>query len=270
MASGGEQRRMVFDIRGRRKNVVKVVYAILALLMGLSLFLVVGPFNLGNIFGGSEAGNASAAFVEQAERVERRLRKDPENPDLLLGLTKARINAGNASAQLNSETGAAEITEEGKAELLRASESWSKYLKATDEPAAGGAQAVAPMFFTLAQLSRTGEEAESNVRSAAAAQQIVAEQRPSLGSLSTLAIYRNYAFDYPGAKEAEKEAEKYATTKFERENLGNELSQIEKRAKEFQKQLAEARKESKKAQAEGGAGAGAGTNPLSEGSPFGG
>lgn len=266
-ASGGEQRRMVFDIRGRRKNVVKVVYAILALLMGLSLFLVVGPFNLANIFGGSEAGNASAAFVEQAETVERKLHKDPENPDLLLSLTKARINAGNASAQLNSETGAAEITEEGKAELERASEAWSKYLKATDEPTVGGAQVVAPMFFTLATLARTGNEAENNVRSAAQAQKIVAEQRPSLGSLSTLAIYLNYAFDFAGAKQAEKEAAKYAHTKFERENLGNELSQIEKRAKEFQKQLAEIAKENKKAQAEGKAGV---ANPLSESNPLGG
>ena len=38
---------MVFDIRGRRRHVVKVVYAILAVLMGASLFLVVGPVNIG-------------------------------------------------------------------------------------------------------------------------------------------------------------------------------------------------------------------------------
>ncbi|HVY96894.1 MAG TPA: hypothetical protein VHA54_08040 [Solirubrobacterales bacterium] len=266
-ASGGEQRRMVFDIRGRRRNVVKVVYAILALLMGLSLFLVVGPFNVANLFGGSETSNASAVFVEQAENVEAKLRKDPEDPELLLRLTKARINAGNASAELNPETGAPQFTEEGKAELERASEAWSKYLKATDEPSPGGAQAAAPMFFSLAQLARTGPEAEINLRAAAKAQQIVAEQRPSLGSLSTLAIYRNYSFDYAGAKKAEKEAEKYANTKFERESLGNELSQVEKRAKEFQKQLAEIAKENKKARAEG---KGTIANPLAEGSPLGG
>ena len=42
---------MLFDIRGRRKHVVRVVYAILALLMGASLFLVVGPFSIGNLVG---------------------------------------------------------------------------------------------------------------------------------------------------------------------------------------------------------------------------
>ena len=46
MADG--ERRMLFDIRGRRKNVVKVVYGILAVMMGASLFLVVGPVNLGS------------------------------------------------------------------------------------------------------------------------------------------------------------------------------------------------------------------------------
>ena len=52
MASGGE-RRMVFDTRGRRKHVVRVVYAILAVLMGASLFLVVGPINIGSLLGNS-------------------------------------------------------------------------------------------------------------------------------------------------------------------------------------------------------------------------
>ena len=47
MADG--ERRMLFDLRGRRKNVVKVVYAILAVMMGASLFLVVGPVNIGEL-----------------------------------------------------------------------------------------------------------------------------------------------------------------------------------------------------------------------------
>ena len=68
MADG--ERRMVFDIRGRRKHVVRVVYAILALLMGASLFLVVGPFNIGNLVGNGSSTNASQILNEQAERIE--------------------------------------------------------------------------------------------------------------------------------------------------------------------------------------------------------
>jgi hypothetical protein len=265
MASSDGERRMVFDTRGRRKNVVKVVYAVLALLMGFSLLLVVGPFNLSEIINDGESGNAGAAYVEQAETVERKLRKDPENADLLASLTRARINAGNAMAELNPETGGAEITSEGQVELQKASEAWSNYLKASDEPSAGIAQVAAPMLFTLAQYSRTGPEAETNVRAASQAQKIVADQRPSLGSLSTLAIYQVYSFDYAGGKKSQQEAAKLANTKFERENLANELEQIEKRAREFEKQLVQIEKEAQKARAKGEPSV---ANPLAEGNPL--
>ena len=57
---------MVFDIRGRRKHVVKVVYAILALLMGASLFLVVGPVNIAGLLAAAAA--ISAAPIRRTGR----------------------------------------------------------------------------------------------------------------------------------------------------------------------------------------------------------
>ena len=79
MASGGE-RRMLFDIRGKRKHVVRVVYAILALLMGASLFLVVGPVNIGALLGNSTTtSETTKIFDERAERLERELRKNPDD-----------------------------------------------------------------------------------------------------------------------------------------------------------------------------------------------
>lgn len=265
MAKKDGERRMVFDTGGRRRGVVKVVYAILAVLMGFSLLLVVGPAPLQNLFGINNAvSSAAAQFEEQAERTERKLKKNPEDAALLLSLTRARINAGNALAE-PSATGEVAYSPESIQQLQAASESWSKYLKATDEPNPGSAQVAAQALFGLAQNSRSGAEAELNVRSAAQAQQIVAEARPSLGSLSTLAIYRLFSFDYKGAAKAQKEAAHYANTKFERENLGNELDQIEKRAHEFQKQLAKAEKEAKEAREKGEPSV---ANPLSETNPL--
>jgi hypothetical protein len=257
---------MVFDIRGKRRHVVKFVYAILALLMGASLFLVVGPVNIGSLLGTSNTvSSATKQFEEQSAKLEHKLKKDPQNPELQLALTRAQINAGNSLVSTNSETGAIEYTPEALLQLEKASESWSRYLKATDEPAAGSAQLMSQALFTLAQNSRSGPEAEANVRAAAQAQQIVAEGRPSLGSLSTLAIYQLYSFDFKGAEKTQKEASKFANTKFERENLGNELESINKRAREFQKQLAEIEKEAKKAQAKGEPSI---ANPLSESNPL--
>jgi hypothetical protein len=266
MASGGNERRMVFDIRGRRRHLVKFVYGILALLMGASLFLVVGPVNIGSLLGTSNAVNSAAAqFEEQAKNIEHKLKRDPQDADLLLGLTRTRINIGNSLATTNSETGAVEFPPESRQQLEEASESWSRYLKATGKPSSGGAQLMAQALFNLAQTSRTGPEAEANVRAATQAQQIVAEASPSLGSLSTLAIYRNFAFDYKGAAKAEKEALPFANTKFERENLENELEAKAKSAHEFQKQLKEIEKEAKKAQSKGEPSL---ANPLSESNPL--
>jgi hypothetical protein len=268
MAKKDGERRMVFDTGGRRRGVVKVVYAILAVLMGLSLLLVVGPAPLQDLFGvGDEVSRAADQFEEQAEKTELKLKKNPEDPALLLNLTRARINAGNSLAEANPETGEVAYTPESVQQLQAASESWSKYLKSTDEPNAGAAQVAAQALFGLAQVARTGPEAEVNVRAAAQAQQIVAEARPSIGSLSTLAIYRLYSFDYKGAAKAQEEAKPYANTKFERENLDNELKQISKVAHEFQKQLTEIEKEAKKAREKGES---AVANPLGESNPLGG
>ena len=78
MASSGE-RRLVFDTRGKRKHVVRVVYAILALLMGGSLFLVVGAgqHRLAARQLEQLQQRQPRCFDEQAERIERRLAKRP-------------------------------------------------------------------------------------------------------------------------------------------------------------------------------------------------
>lgn len=246
MAPNDGEHRMLFDIRGRRKNVVKVVYAVLALLMGLSLFLVVGPAPLSDLFGsGSSTSNTAEPFEEQAERLEVKLRKDPENPQLLLNLTRARTNAGNSLSVINPETGESALTVEARQELEKASEAWGKYLQATDEPSPSGAQLSASTLFRLAQTSRTPAEIEANLEAAVSAQQIVAEQRPSAGTLATLAMYRYFSFEYDEADKLTAEAAKRAATKFERENLDNEAEEIETRARQLQAQFAEIEKASK-------------------------
>jgi hypothetical protein len=238
MAQNDGERRMVFDIRGRRRHVVKVVYAILAILMGASLFLVVGPVNVGEILGGGAASNSAEQFEDRAAAIESELKKTPADADLLLALVRQRIYAGNALAAINPETGEAQQTAESRQQLEQASSTWSEYLKATEEPTPSGAQIVAPALFSLAQTSSTGGELEANTQAAAAAQQIVAAARPSLGSLSTLAIYRYFGFEYPAAAKAGKEAKKLASSKFERENLENQLEEVEKKARSLQKRLA--------------------------------
>jgi hypothetical protein len=265
VAGGTKERRMVFDVRGRRKTAVKVVYAVLALLMGASLFLTVGPVNLGNLFGGTSgsSGAAAKAAEEQAQRFERKLAKDPEDPDLLLGLTRARLQAAQTSVVANPETGEAEATLATTQQYEKASEAWDEYLKVTDEPSVGAAQLVAQGLFTLAQISRSPTEIASNMQAAADTQKLVVEKRPNLSTLSNYAVYSTYAFDYGEAKKAADKVKKLANSKFERENFENSFEETTKTAKAFQKEIARLKKQNK------GAGKESLENPLSGIGPLG-
>ncbi|HUB99449.1 MAG TPA: hypothetical protein VMS11_06460 [Solirubrobacterales bacterium] len=236
MAKGEKEHRMLFDIRGKRRNVVKVVYAVLAVLMGLSLFLVTGIGNISSLFdGGSESNNGAVIYEEQAERIERKLVKSPEDPELLQALTRAQLNAGNQLVEATAE--GTVLTQETVQMYRKASETWSEYLKATTDPSASVAQLIAPTFVTLAETAPSAPGFEENMDAAAAAAAIVAKQRPSLNSLSTLAIYQYFAFEPEAAAKTRAEAIALTKGKFERENLENQLDEYKKRSGEAEKQL---------------------------------
>jgi hypothetical protein len=230
------ERRLVFDTGGKRKHVVRVVYAILALLMGASLFLVVGPVSIGSLFGGGTTTSASKVLDEQAERTEQKLRREPQNEALLLSLTRTRIAAGNSLTEVNSETGATGLTAEGRQELAQASESWNRYLKLSKEPTPSVALLMAGAYFGLAESSASLEEAESNVGKAASAQQIAAAAQPTINSLTTLAIYQYYAGDFAAGDKAAKQAEAKASSKSEAKEVSKQMAEYRKRGKAFEKQ----------------------------------
>lgn len=247
MASNDGERRMLFDIRGRRKNVVRVVYALLALLMGLSLIFVLGPAPLTDLFGGGsgDAGSNAEPYEEQAARPERELKKTPDDPQLLLNLSRARTNAGNQLSVVNPETGEPQLTVAARAQLEKAATAWDEYVESTDEPSTSGAQTASGNFFRLAQTSRTPAEIQANLEAAAEAQQIIADKRPSSGSLASLAYFRYFTFEFEEARRLTREAAKIATTKFERENLDDEAKQIEAQALALQQEFERVEKASK-------------------------
>jgi hypothetical protein len=256
---------MLFDIRGRRKHVVRVVYAILALLMGASLFLVVGPFNIGSLVGNDSASEASKVLREQAERTEQKLRREPENEDLMIALTRARFNTANTLTEVNSETGATFFTPEGRQELERGIEAWNGYLKQSKEPKASIALLASRGYFSLAESSTSFEDAVENVAGAAKTQRLAAEAQPTVNSLTTLAIYEYYAGNFAAGDKAVSEAEAKAPTKAEAKEIGKQMTEYRKRGKAFEAQKKEVAKEEKKLGKErlqnplGGLSGGAGT-----------
>jgi hypothetical protein len=230
---------MVFDVRGRRKHVVRVVYAILAVLMGASLFLVVGPVNVGSLIGnGGEASNAGKINQEQVQRIEEKLQREPESEELLLALTRAHILAGGALSEVNPETGLPVPTREALLEYSAALETWPRYAKQTDEPNPSVAHAVAETYLKIAEFSASVEEADANIKKAAQTQRIAAEAQPSLGSLSLLATYEYFAGNYAEGDKLTAEAAS-KTTKTEAKEVKKKLAATRARAKQYEKEVRE-------------------------------
>jgi hypothetical protein len=229
---------MLFDLRGRRKRVIQVAYAILAVLMAASLFTVVGPLNIGDIFG-TGGGDASGAepFIDDAERLETQLRRDPQNEQLLAGLIRARYNAGFAQVEVDTTTGTQSITEGALEEFEKAADAWDRYRRVAEKPTPVTAQYAERALLSLAQFATTTAELRSNLEEAAAAQALVTAARPSLSAYFELARLRYLAGDVEGGDEAARLAEA-EVPKSQRESIASQLDALREQGAELQRQLA--------------------------------
>lgn len=250
MADNGE-RRMLFDTRGRRKNVIRVVYAVLALLMGGSLFLTVGPFNIAELFGDGGTSDATEVFHEQSERIEGRLAKDPNDEALLLSLTRARIQAGSAQAEIDPQTGLpGPPPPEASEDFELALEAWNRYLKrAGDDPNPSAAQLVAGTYFRLAESATSLNDTVANVAIATKAQQLAAEASPNVGTLTTLAIYQYFNGEFAAGDKTLKKAAAGAP-KPEAKAIESQLAKYRKNAEQFDKRKKQLSKVAKKLERE--------------------
>jgi len=259
---------MLFDLRGgRRGSVVKVVYAVLAVLMGASLFLTVGPFSISEIFNsGSGSSDLAKPYEEEAERIEARLEKDPDNPGMLLSLTRAQLNAGNVEAQ-KEPNGEVVLTADSVQSYQQADQSWSEYLKATDKPDPAVAALVAPMQIQLAETSTSYAQADQRIQAAADTQKIVAEERPTINALVALSFYTYFTGDTAAADKVRAEAKKLAKTESERKEIDKILDEYKKNAGTYVAAKTKAEKEQKAA---GGNAPENLENPLTPGGGLGG
>ena len=113
---------MLFDLSGKRRRVVQVVYATLAILMGGSLVLFgIGSDAPGGILdavglGGGSGGSTNPEYEEQIEDAEARLEANPKDEAALLDLARYRyLSATQTGVTANPETGAPEVSEDARA-----------------------------------------------------------------------------------------------------------------------------------------------------------
>ncbi|HMT04342.1 MAG: hypothetical protein KDB48_05485 [Solirubrobacterales bacterium] len=250
------ENRMLFDLRGRRKRVIQVIYVILAFIMAASLVVIGLPGGI-NPFGNSTSVNqdAAEANLERAEKLQTRSQQQPANENVSKELIRARINAGNSLVEIDQTTGAQTVTEEAQQQYQLAAESWDRYVRRSNgDPDPAVAQLVANTLFTLAQGS-TVAQFESNIQDAASAQQFYAdnavkEQKNggvnAAGPLTQLATFQLYAQQYDKAAQTRKQAIAATPDKAEQEEIRQTLDATEKDAKRVGKLITKAKKQARK------------------------
>ncbi|MGK2933291.1 MAG: hypothetical protein ACSLFD_11110 [Solirubrobacterales bacterium] len=249
---------MLFDLRGKRKRVIQVIYVLLAIIMAASLVVIglpggVNPFSNGS---GVVSQDTADLSIERAENLQQKIAAEPNNTNAQEELIRARIAAGNSLIEIDEDTGAQNITDGASTQYDLAAQSWENYLKATNnKPDQAVAQVIATTLFTLSQNS-TVAQFQTNIADAAKAQGFVADEveeaakngnGPSAGpTLATLATYQFYAQDTKEAEATAKRALAATTDKAEKQQIKQQLDSVEKDAARIGKILARAKKQAKK------------------------
>ena len=225
---------MLFDLSsGKRKRVVQVVYAILALLMGGSLVLFgIGSDAPGGILdavglGSNSDGGSDSGYEQQIDDAEAKLETDPNNAQALLSLVRYR--SLEASAQIERDEATGQITgipPEARTALEQSVDAWQRYLDT--KPANPD---------TAAALSASGSyQLLGDASGAAEAQRFVAEERKTAESYGQLAFYLYADFKFDEADAAAAKAVELADPS-QRAQLKKQYEAIAEQARAEQKRI---------------------------------
>ena len=200
---------MLFELGGKRKRLIQVIYVCLALLMFVGLVgLGIGSNVSGGIFDAIGIGGGDTAsdprYDAQIERAEQTLQTDPKDEKALLSLARTHFLVAQAATETD-EQGRVTLTEETLASYREATDAWERYLAVKPKEPDDG---VASLMIQAYSASAGADPAqlESDLNQAFKAAQIVAEARPSAGTSLQLATYAYLAGEDEAGKEAEQAA----------------------------------------------------------------
>ncbi|MFN8141626.1 MAG: hypothetical protein U0R29_04730 [Solirubrobacterales bacterium] len=250
------EHKMLFDVRGRRKRVIQVIYVILAVIMAASLIVIglpggINPFNNANSGVNSDYAKAN---VERADKLQKQLQAQPANEKLAVELIRARLSAGQSLSETDA-SGQIVTTDEAADQYDMAASTWTRYLKMTDNnPDPEVAQLMATILFQLSQGS-TVAQFQANIEDAATAQQFVAdnavkEQKKGGVSawqqLTTLFLYQLYAQDYAAAEKTKQQALDATDDKGDQQQINQTYKSTKKDAQRVGKLIDQAIKQARK------------------------
>ena len=170
---------MLFDLRGKRRRLIQVVYLFLAVAFaGSSIIFFVGSgINAGSLFDILGQDGGSSSFDDEVKRYEKKLVQNPKNKAALLGLARAQFNAATSGDNFDQQNG---LFTEGAVEPLKEStKAWERYLKLDPKK----------LSMEVANLEVRAYDGLQEYEMAADTQEVILETRPSSGGYGQLAKY---------------------------------------------------------------------------------
>jgi hypothetical protein len=227
---------MLFDVKGKRKRMIQVVYVILAVLFGGSLVLFgTGSGVQGGLldaFTGGGGGNNSV-FQDQYESAQKRARAKPASEAAQLAVVRAAFNLAASPEGSDSTTG--QLTDKGGQAVTAAAVAWERYLKLKPKkPDPGTAQFAALAYGAL-------QDYKSGVK----AQEVAAKYRPSANSYFQLADFAYRAGLDKKGNEAAAEAVR-RTPSDQRNTVRDLIKRAQKQGKQIAAQIKKAEQAARK------------------------
>jgi hypothetical protein len=254
------EHQMLFDLRGKRKRVIQVIYIMLAVIMAASLLVIGLPGGVNPFGGGTGVVSQDGAdlAIERAERLEERVAAEPNNKNAQAELIRARVTAGQSLLEVDDQ-GLTQVGAEARVQYDLAAQAWEDYLRQTDNnPDPTVAVLVSNTLFSLAQGSAVAQF-EANIKDAARAQQFVVDSAteafaneegpPPTGALVTLATYQFYAQQTAEAEKNARKALALTTDDAEREQINTQINAIRRESERIGRQIEQAKRQ---AQQDGG------------------
>jgi hypothetical protein len=178
---------MLFDLRGAgRRNTVKAVYLLLAILMGAGLIgFGIGGSGLGGGLvdaltgsGGSSADTGTATFLKRADAAQRQAEAHPKNAAAWADAARARYQVALTADYFDPNT--QQFNSGGKSQLQIASQDWERHLALKPNPPDDSAAGIMVKVYSPQGLN----EPDNMV----AAQEVITEVRPKSRTFATLAV----------------------------------------------------------------------------------
>ncbi|MFN8111796.1 MAG: hypothetical protein U0R51_01220 [Solirubrobacterales bacterium] len=229
---------MLFELGGKRKRLIQVIYVFLAFLMAIALVgFGIGGATSGGIFDalgiGGDGSSSSPQYDAQIQRAEDTLQTNPKDEKALITLARTNFLAGQAATEQDAQ-GRISYTDETISRYRDATDAWERYVKTKPQKVDDGVASL--MLQAYSALAGTDPaRVQQDLDQAQAAAQAVADARPSFGTYLQLATYAYFAGDDKAGKAAEQKALQEAPDSTSKSQAKQQVKQAQQTGESIQK-----------------------------------